>query len=542
MNWKIGIGGLLLSAGMTTAHAANPFADVTPQDWAYQAVAGLAAAGIVDGYPDGTFHGERNITRYEMAQMVARAMTKEDQMDAAQKAELDRLEKEFGGELKSLGVRVSNLEEKVSRVKFSGDARLAAFSQQADMFKGGDKDSRMEARIRLRAMANLSKDTMVLAMLESNASLNGHTIYDHNYNEIQDQLRLSQLFAYHKFNGTSLTLGRFPVSLGTTGVFYDDTFSGLAFTFGKPEGAHFTAAYGRVDNLQMDFVRPMLWAYGIKDRHDLTSDFKPESYYLEMAYEKQRKISAKAFLLQPSGKTGEVVQVIGAGLSVWPHKFVNIHGDYILNNKYNMVNNQKPHMWMAGVSFGIAHPFYPKSFQIGVDYMYTEAGSNFGGSKYDVLKPYLNPMMEVKGLQNRIQTKAWVPAELQPVLKAGIYKNMEAQFSKQGSKLPGYYYDMILDQQYEPRVAPVLGQDGKPVMNADGTPKIQPVIGKDGKPIIDKTQNYTFTHGGAKVWMLSAKYVPMKNLLLEAYYAFGAKTLNGEKLDNNYRLQATYYF
>ena len=68
--------------GVTTAFAANPFSDVTPDSWAYQAVSQLAAAGIVNGYPDGTFKGQNDITRYEMAQMVAKAMANQDRANA----------------------------------------------------------------------------------------------------------------------------------------------------------------------------------------------------------------------------------------------------------------------------------------------------------------------------------------------------------------------------------------------------------------------------------------------------------------------------
>ena len=53
-----------------TAFAANPFSDVPAGHWAYAAVAKLAAAGIVDGYPDGTYKGDRTMTRYEMAQIM----------------------------------------------------------------------------------------------------------------------------------------------------------------------------------------------------------------------------------------------------------------------------------------------------------------------------------------------------------------------------------------------------------------------------------------------------------------------------------------
>ena len=59
-----------------TAFAANPFSDLPAGHWAYGAVAKLAAAGVVDGYPDGTFKGDKTMTRYEMAQIVAKALPK----------------------------------------------------------------------------------------------------------------------------------------------------------------------------------------------------------------------------------------------------------------------------------------------------------------------------------------------------------------------------------------------------------------------------------------------------------------------------------
>ena len=67
-----------LTAGVS-AYAANPFSDVSPDDWAYQAVSDLSDQGVVEGYPDGTFKGERNMTRYELAQVIARLMAREDQ-------------------------------------------------------------------------------------------------------------------------------------------------------------------------------------------------------------------------------------------------------------------------------------------------------------------------------------------------------------------------------------------------------------------------------------------------------------------------------
>ena len=48
--------------GTTTAFANNPFSDVSTDSWAYQAVSQLAAAGVVNGYPDGTFKGQKVIS------------------------------------------------------------------------------------------------------------------------------------------------------------------------------------------------------------------------------------------------------------------------------------------------------------------------------------------------------------------------------------------------------------------------------------------------------------------------------------------------
>ena len=120
---------------VTSAFAANPFSDVTQQDWAYQAVAQLASQGIVNGYPDGTFQGQNNITRYEMAQMVAKAMTRQGQVDAEQNAIINRLANEFSAELNNLGVRVSTLENKVGNFKFTGDARLRYKQLDGDVYK-----------------------------------------------------------------------------------------------------------------------------------------------------------------------------------------------------------------------------------------------------------------------------------------------------------------------------------------------------------------------------------------------------------------------
>jgi len=56
--------------------AESPFVDVPEGHWAYEAIANLAAAGLVQGYPDGTFGGSRMLTRYEAAMVFSRMLTR----------------------------------------------------------------------------------------------------------------------------------------------------------------------------------------------------------------------------------------------------------------------------------------------------------------------------------------------------------------------------------------------------------------------------------------------------------------------------------
>lgn len=95
-----------------TVSAANPFADVDTSSWAYQAVCQLSDQGVVDGYPDGTFKGDKNVSRYELAQIIARLMAKEESLNDSQKAAVRKLSAEYAGELQSLGVRVKELERR----------------------------------------------------------------------------------------------------------------------------------------------------------------------------------------------------------------------------------------------------------------------------------------------------------------------------------------------------------------------------------------------------------------------------------------------
>jgi hypothetical protein len=78
MKYALGIAvcALFLIAATAPAMAQGAFADVPSDHWAYDAVQELAQSGIVIGYPDGTFKGQRQMTRYEFAMAISRLVEK----------------------------------------------------------------------------------------------------------------------------------------------------------------------------------------------------------------------------------------------------------------------------------------------------------------------------------------------------------------------------------------------------------------------------------------------------------------------------------
>ena len=144
-----------------TAFAANPFSDVPQGHWAYASINKLAAAGIVDGYPDGIFKGDHLLTRYEMAQIVAKAYAK-----GAIKSD-DKLMAEFADELDNLGVRVAKLEKKSDNVKITGEVR--ALYEDVD---GTDKSYAPELRTRLWVNGAINDGWSYTGMLENTQTLN----------------------------------------------------------------------------------------------------------------------------------------------------------------------------------------------------------------------------------------------------------------------------------------------------------------------------------------------------------------------------------
>ena len=226
---------MAMALGVTaSAYAANPFSDVPAGHWAYDSVNKLAAAGVVDGYPDGTYGGEKLMTRYEMAQIVAKAMAKG--------ANVDKLAAEFAEELDSLGVRVANLEEKADNVKITGEIRYHYADNDGDTDgyyisdnKGVEKDrNENKLRSRIWVTGQVNDDWSYTGMIENIQNFD---------NESGDETtKFQRAYVNGKIGGVKLQAGRYNLQLAEGNV-YDNRFDGVQVSYG--DNVKVTAGYGK---------------------------------------------------------------------------------------------------------------------------------------------------------------------------------------------------------------------------------------------------------------------------------------------------------
>ena len=348
-----------LTAGVS-AYAANPFSDVTADDWAYQAVSDLSAQGVVEGYPDGTFKGERNMTRYELAQIVARLMAKEDQLNAEQQATLDKLAGEYADELANLGVRVSNLEKKVGNISWNGDARMRYTASSSDK-----KADAYDGRIRLNVKGQVNEATYVQGQFVNNMDFKG---------EGSSNTTMAQIYVNHNFGkNVAVRLGRQPITFGNQGgwlynalegydgaqVSYNNAKLSLTTGFGQMNGGDTTVVEDNLKN--KDF-------YFAKGAYDF--DFA--------------KLNAD-YIVKKDGATAaeKDFEVYGVGLNVPVQQF-NVFGEYWQNT----VAKDYDTAWNAGLSYGKADWKKAGTWDLSVAYNDVDQNVYFGGGTWhnDMLK------------------------------------------------------------------------------------------------------------------------------------------------------------
>lgn len=218
---------MALALGVTaSAYAANPFSDVPAGHWAYDSVAKLAAEGVVDGYADGAFDGEKLLTRYEMAQIVAKAMAKG--------ADCDKLAAEFADELDTLGVRVAKLEKGSDAVKITGEVRyhyadkdqeeVAVIGAPNNDKAGGKKVHENQLRSRIWVQGKVNEDWKYTGMLQNTQDFDNETG--------DEETKFKRAYVEGKIGGVDVLAGRYNAFL-VNGNLYDEHADGIELSYGK---------------------------------------------------------------------------------------------------------------------------------------------------------------------------------------------------------------------------------------------------------------------------------------------------------------------
>lgn len=580
-----------------TVSAANPFADVDTSSWAYQAVCQLSDQGVVDGYPDGTFKGDKNVSRYELAQIIARLMAKEGSLNDSQKAAVRKLSAEYAGELQSLGVRVTELEKKTGNLSNITEIRVQDIPRYDNVYKDNKSShDELSLRVRINTMANVNDRSTVYSQLETTMGMNGSTPFNPNRQDWSsressdsDKIRngygdgdfhMNRLWATYHFGkkqdtsklpfGPSKNLigiGQFPVKMGVTGYTYDGQFKGAFISFGDyRQGGRFTIAHGRATDINYNYTGPMVrgmplkdstggaglisammdagknnpklqamqrqLAAGVKDAvqqkitemenagitptdaqkqaitsaaqaaamdkaiNALTSQngmYVNNDYYYPMGqgvqeswgqdedvpvtyasyiFKKPQQWEFHAYGMTANGPVGKICRAYGFAGAYYVTPMWHVQGEFVKNLRKLPLNEERPYSFNYGLHYGTADVLKARSFEVGLDYVYSQAGSYFGGSSDDIVDQYMGH----------------------------VYKDWHGM-----KNVPAYIADVM-----------------------DDTAKYGGKV--DGK-------NY----GGAKFFLAKASFVPMRGLIIDAEYGFNAKDMGGRKMDNMFMLKATAY-
>ena len=578
-----------------TVSAANPFTDVSADDWAYQAVASLSDEGVIDGYPDGTFRGDKHVTRYEIAQIVARLMAKEDTLNASQKETLAKLSSQYANELKDLGVRIAELEKKRGATDLITELRVQSIDRYDDVFKG-KKHNEISTRVRLNTITPVNDRVHLYGQIETILDMNGKESYDVNRIDPKDKsqtklrtgygdgdFHLNRLWTTYHFGpkqdttnlpyGPSKNLigiGQFPVKMGVTGYTYDGEVKGVFASFGDYlKGGRLTLAFGRATNINYAYTGPMMRGVALKNteisdlmgkaagqaayKATLTAGGTPEAAmnaynrmyndvngqlnaglsssniadrvvaaqkinamvaqaspelqklaknltpmldgenafnyfpmdnvhmgwgddedvpvaYASYIYKKPGQWEVHAYGMKACGPVGHIAKAYGFAGSYNVTPMLRVQGEFVKNLRKLPLNNERPYSYNYGIHYGEANVLKAKSFSIGVDYVYSQAGTYFGGSSNDIVDQYMGH----------------------------VYSDWR------GRKMPAYFADKL-----------------------DAT--------------LNGTDSPDKKYGGAKFYLAKASFVPMRGLLIEANYGFNAKDMGGKKMDNMFMLKATAY-
>ena len=349
----------VMGVSSSTFAAANPFSDVPAGHWAYNSISKLAAAGVVEGYGDGTYRGDRNITRYEMAQMIAKAMAKNP--TGANKAELDRLAAEFRDELDALGVRVAELEKYADKVVWHGELRYR-YVRDRDNLKGGGHDKETLNRVEMRFMptATVNDHWKLKARMDARVNMDKDA---GGWGDGSSDFRLRYGYAEGTYGRLQINVGRLPFYTNVDdGLVMDDFFSGAQIVYGdKFKVALMAGRWGGTNSIDPS------------DYQGGELSYDNGKFYIGAGYHHFSSDYFKALHSLTDDESGKPVYKDSKSANVWAigthYNFdmgLQVRGAYASNTKAK----ENKRSWTAGLAYKGADKTKPGSWGISADYRY----------------------------------------------------------------------------------------------------------------------------------------------------------------------------
>ena len=227
----------------------NPYADVLKTDWSYSAVAQLVHEGMVSGCTDEDFRQAKRMTKNDLAVYIAQAMSRRDTMTDEEKANIDRLSKEYAHELRVIGVidermpqdgdksvqlpAKTSFEKKLERFNLTGSGRIrydggwTSGSTRAHGMDHGEYSPNDHINLDLNYSYKVNDDWTLIGESEWGHNLNR---YDRNQ-ELQYSL-FEKMYLTGPVGSTVIKAGRYN-SISPMGLVYDEKINGLSIQFGK---------------------------------------------------------------------------------------------------------------------------------------------------------------------------------------------------------------------------------------------------------------------------------------------------------------------
>lgn len=309
----------------STAFAAANISDVPGQHWAYGAVNQLSKAGLVEGYGDGTFRGDKPLTRYEFAVVTARALEKYSKADDQQKVLLDKLSAEFATELNTIGVRLTNLEKKASSVKFTGDSRIRYLRNPGLVgtdAPGSDSSHVLQERVRLYITSSLTDNIdfagRISATNISNSYAGGIGAGAETSKTNDLQFDTAKFTFKNAFHNTDVSIGRESLALGQSFIVSD--------TAGNVDNIRINYKNGKLSGFAA--IADIAPAYGNNNGTSVTSK---NITIAQLAWKANRNTQITGGVVESTNTSTYNYKQRFIGASYNLNKDWNLLGDYVKN-------------------------------------------------------------------------------------------------------------------------------------------------------------------------------------------------------------------